>query len=302
MVLLELLKVIFIGIIEGITEWLPISSTGHMLLLDDILKLNADQDFKDMFFVVIQLGAIIAVIYLYWGKLWPFRVVKNDKVPTIRKNGKRVRDGRWKNEIRLGNIGVSRPILYLWLKVLIATLPAAVFGLILDDWMDKYAHNAPVIAVQLIVFGILFILVEDRNENRTPKIKKMSQLTYMDALKLGLFQILAIIPGTSRSGATIVGGLSMGISRRVAAEFSFFMSIPIMFGWSLVKLIKFGFHYNATQFFELLFGMIVAFIVSVVVIRFLMGYIKKNNFKVFGYYRILLGTLVIIAAFIKATF
>ncbi len=297
----ELLKVIFIGIVEGITEWLPISSTGHMLLVDQFAKLDADQNFKDMFFVVIQLGAILAVVYMYWSKLWPFRLVKDDKIPTVvDSKGRKRKDGRWKNEIRLGSVGISRVIINLWLKVIVATIPAAVIGLLLDDWMDKYAHNAPVIAVQLIIFGILFILVEKRNEKRDPSIKKMSQLTYLDALKLGLFQTLAIVPGTSRSGATIVGGLTMGISRRVAAEFSFFMSIPIMFGWSLVKLIKFGFHYTAPQFFELIIGMLVAFFVSVFVIQFLMGYIKKNDFKIFGIYRIILGALVIIVFAIRS--
>ena len=299
MVILELLKVIFLGIIEGITEWLPISSTGHMLLVDKFMKLNADQDFKDMFFVVIQLGAIIAVIYMYWSKLWPFRMIKDNRPPVIvDAKGRKRKDGRWKNEIRIGSVGISRVILNIWLKVIVATIPAAVIGLLLDDWMDKYAHNAVVIAVQLIVFGVLFILVETRNEDREPKITKLSQLTYLDALKLGLFQMLAIIPGTSRSGATIVGGLTMGISRRLAAEFSFFMSIPIMFGWSLVKLIKFGMHYTPTQFFELLFGMAVAFFVSVLVIQFLMGYIKRNNFKIFGIYRIALGILVIVVTII----
>ena len=299
MVILELLKVIFLGIIEGITERLPISSTGHMLLADKSMKRNADQDFKDMFFVVIQLGAIIAVIYMYWSKLWPFRMIKDNRPPVIvDAKGRKRKDGRWKNEIRIGSVGISRVILNIWLKVIVATIPAAVIGLLLDDWMDKYAHNAVVIAVQLIVFGVLFILVETRNEDREPKITKLSQLTYLDALKLGLFQMLAIIPGTSRSGATIVGGLTMGISRRLAAEFSFFMSIPIMFGWSLVKLIKFGMHYTPTQFFELLFGMAVAFFVSVLVIQFLMGYIKRNNFKIFGIYRIALGILVIVVTII----
>ena len=270
-----------------------------MLLVDKFMKLNADQDFKDMFFVVIQLGAIIAVIYMYWSKLWPFRMIKDNRPPVIvDAKGRKRKDGRWKNEIRIGSVGISRVILNIWLKVIVATIPAAVIGLLLDDWMDKYAHNAVVIAVQLIVFGVLFILVETRNEDREPKITKLSQLTYLDALKLGLFQMLAIIPGTSRSGATIVGGLTMGISRRLAAEFSFFMSIPIMFGWSLVKLIKFGMHYTPTQFFELLFGMAVAFFVSVLVIQFLMGYIKRNNFKIFGIYRIALGILVIVVTII----
>lgn len=303
MVVLEILKVIFIGLIEGITEWLPISSTGHMLLVDDFVNLSAKQDFKDMFFVVIQLGAIIAVMYIYWNKLWPFRIVKpGGEVPRLKtKDGRRgKKDGRWKDEIRVGKIGISRAIMLLWLKVLVATLPAAIIGLLLDDWMDKYAHTAPVIAVALIVYGILFILVENRNAERTPTIKKLNQLTYIDALKLGLFQSLAVVPGTSRSGATIVGGLTMGISRRLAAEFSFFMSIPIMFGWSIVKLIKFGMHYTVLQFCQMIIGMIVSFVVSLFVIQFLMSYIKKNDFKIFGYYRIALGVLVIIIFSIKA--
>lgn len=293
MAFLELLKVILIGIVEGITEWLPISSTGHMLLVDQFIKLNADEEFKEMFFVVIQLGAIIAVIYMYWSKLWPFRIVRDS-------SGAEKLDSRWKNEYRIGSVGISRPILLMWAKVIVATIPAGIIGLILDDWMDKYAHTPAVIAVALIVYGILFILVENRNEKRAVKIKKLSQLTYIDALKLGAFQALAIVPGTSRSGATIVGGLTMGISRRLATEFSFFMGIPIMFGWSLVKLIKFGMHYTVLGFFEMIFGMVVSFVVSVFVIKFLIGYIKKNSFKIFGYYRIALGVLVIIIFAIKA--
>ena len=297
MAFLELLKVVFLGIVEGITEWLPISSTGHMLLVDQVVKLDASKDFKNMFFVVIQLGAILAVVYMYWGKLWPFRMVRDEK-PRREKKKKKI-DPRWKDEIRIKNIGISRVILLLWLKVIVATLPAAVIGILLDDWMDKYAHTAGVIAVALIVYGVLFILVENRNEKRQPKITKLSQMTYLDALKLGAFQTLAIVPGTSRSGATIVGGLTMGYSRRLVTEFSFFMSIPIMFGWSLIKLIKFGFHYSVLQFFELIIGMVVAFIVSVFVIKFLIGYIKKNDFKIFGYYRIALGLVVIVIFVLK---
>ena len=299
MVLLELIKVIFLGIIEGITEWLPISSTGHMLLVDEFIKLNSKPEFKEMFFVVIQLGAILAVIYMYWSRLWPFRIIKDNKVPVIIRKGKKKKDARWKNEIKVGNIGISRAILNMWVKVIVATIPAAVVGLILDDWMEKYAHNGLVISVALMVYGILFILVENRNERRTESKTKFSHLTYKDAVELGLFQALAIVPGTSRSGATIVGGLTMGISRRLATEFSFFMSIPIMFGWSLIKIIKFGMHYSAMEFIELLIGMVVAFLVSVVAIKFLMGYIKKNNFKVFGIYRIVLGLLVMVIFIIK---
>lgn len=293
MAFLELLKVILIGIVEGITEWLPISSTGHMLILDQFLKLNADPEFKEMFFVVIQLGAIIAVIYMYWSKLWPFRIVRPET-----KSGKK--DSKWKNEYRIGSIGISRPVIMMWVKVLVATVPAGILGLLLDDWMDEYAHTPAVIAVALIVYGILFVLIEKRNVKRAPHITKLGQLTYLDALKLGLFQSLAIVPGTSRSGATIVGGLTMGVSRKLATEFSFFMSIPIMFGWSVVKLIKFGLHYSVLEFFEMMIGLLVSFIVSIFVIKFLIGYIKKNDFKVFGFYRIGLGVIIILIFVIKS--
>ena len=297
MAFLELLKVILIGIVEGITEWLPISSTGHMLILDQFLKLNADPEFKEMFFVVIQLGAIIAVIYMYWSKLWPFRIVRPE-TKSSKKNGKK--DSKWKNEYRIGSIGISRPVIMMWVKVLVATVPAGILGLLLDDWMDEYAHTPAVIAVALIVYGILFVLIEKRNVKRAPHITKLGQLTYLDALKLGLFQSLAIVPGTSRSGATIVGGLTMGVSRKLATEFSFFMSIPIMFGWSVVKLIKFGLHYSVLEFFEMMIGLLVSFIVSIYVIKFLIGYIKKNDFKLFGFYRIGLGVIIILIFVIKS--
>ena len=299
MAFLELLKVIFLGIVEGITEWLPISSTGHMLIFDELINLNADPEFKDMFFVVIQFGAIIAVIYIYWSKLWPFRLRNSAKAQSLAQNDKKYR-AKWKDEYVVGGVGISRPTILMWLKVIVATIPAGIIGLLLDDWMDKYAHTAAVIAVALIVYGLLFILVETRNERREPYITKIGQLSYLDALKLGLFQSLAVVPGTSRSGATIVGGLTMGISRRLATEFSFFMSIPIMFGWSLVKLIKFGFHYTALQFFELLLGMAVSCVISIIVIRFLINYIRKNSFKYFGLYRIAFGLLIIIICIIKA--
>ncbi|MCR5215297.1 MAG: undecaprenyl-diphosphate phosphatase [Eubacterium sp.] len=299
MAFLELLKVIFIGIVEGITEWLPISSTGHMLLVDQFLNLNARPEFKEMFFVIIQLGAIIAVIYMYWSKLWPFRIVRSEKERDS-KGRLLSKSPKWRDEYRVGSVGISRPVLLMWIKVIVATIPAGILGLILDDWMEKYAHTPAVIAVALIVYGILFIVIEMRNEKREPRITKLSQISYRDALFLGLFQALAIVPGTSRSGATIVGGLTMGISRKLAAEFSFFMGIPIMFGWSLVKLIKFGMHYSVLEFFEMIFGMVVAFVVSIFVIRFLMNYIKKNSFKVFGIYRIALGLIVILVFIIKA--
>ncbi len=279
MAFFELLKVILIGVVEGVTEWLPISSTGHMLLLDQVIKLKSSPEFKEMFFVVIQLGAILAVIYMYWDKLWPFK--------------RQTKDGQ-------GTITVNKKIISLWIRVIIATLPAANIGLLLDDWMDEHMHKPWIIAIFLILYGVWFIWVEERNRHRRPRVKKLLKVTYLDAVKIGLFQCLSIIPGTSRSGATIIGGLETGLSRRVAAEYTFFMGIPIMFGWSVVKLIKFGFHYTFFEFFELILGMVVAFTVSLLVIKFLMDYIKKHNFKLFGYYRIVLGALVLIVFGIKA--
>lgn len=310
MAFLEILKVIFLGIVEGVTEWLPISSTGHMLLVDEFLHLKADQDFKDMFFVVIQLGAILAVIVMYWNKLWPFAGTsslnraftsagkKSGGTAKQRNLPKKYRYWKEKNTIQKGNISINRSILRLWLKVIIATIPAGVFGLLLDDWADQHMHTPVVIAAALIIYGAAFILIE--NWNRKPDVTKLSAMTLLNALKMGLFQVLAIIPGTSRSGSTIIGGLLTGVSRSVAAEFSFFMSIPVMFGWSLVKLIKFGLHYTAFEAFEMILGMVVAFVVSVFVIRFLMNYIRKHDFKAFGYYRIALGVLVLLIFGIKA--
>jgi len=291
MAFLEILKVIFIGIIEGITEWLPISSTGHMLLVDQFIKLDASQEFKDMFFVVIQFGAIMAVVYLYWKKLWPIH-----KTPNLRKLSKRRRE----NELVMGKYSARKNVIVMWIMVIVATIPAAIIGLLLDDWMDEYAHTPFVIAVALIVYGVLFILVENQIDGKEPEITKLSQIDFKTALKLGGFQALAIIPGTSRSGATIIGGLTIGVSRKLAAEFSFFMGIPVMLGWSIVKMIKFGFSFTAFEVFELLVGMIVAFVVSMFVIRYLIEYIKGNNFKIFGYYRIALGVLMIIVFSIKA--
>ena len=280
MYFLEILKVIFVGIVEGITEWLPISSTGHMLLVDEFLKMRMREDFREMFLVVIQLGAILAVVFLYWDKLWPFK--------------------RSTKKGQEGTITVNKKILQLWIRVIIATIPAAIIGLLLDDWMDEHMHKPWIIAIFLILYGVWFIWVEERNRHRRPRVKKLLKVTYLDALKMGLFQCLSIIPGTSRSGATIIGGLETGLSRRVAAEYTFFMGIPIMFGWSVVKLIKFGFHYTFFEFFELILGMVVAFVVSLLVIKFLMDYIKKHNFKLFGFYRIGLGALVLIVFAIKA--
>ena len=269
--MLEFLKVILLGIVEGITEWLPISSTGHMILVEQFVKLNVTDEFLEMFRVVIQLGAILAVVVLYFPKLWPFCSP---------------RDG-W----------IKKDTWILWFKVLVAALPAAIIGLPFDDLLDKLFYNYQTVAVTLILYGVLFIVVENYNKNRRPRTRKLEALPWSTALLIGVFQVLALIPGTSRSGSTILGaillGCSLGASRYVAAEFSFFLSIPVMFGASLLKLLKFGLHFTGYEAAILLVGMVTAFVVSILAIKFLMGYIKKNNFKPFGYYRIALGVLVL---------
>ncbi len=266
---LEILKVTFLGIIEGITEWLPISSTGHMLLVDEFVQLNVSDSFKEMFFVVIQLGAILAVVILFWRKMWPFQL--KDKTQPV----------------------VKKQTLSLWLKVVIACIPGAVVTLLFDNFIEAHLHTPIVIASTLIFYGLAFILVESWNKTRTPRIKILEDIDYKTALFIGLFQILSIIPGTSRSGATIIGALLIGVSRVAAAEFTFFLAVPVMFGLSGFKLLKFGFHFTPTELLILVIGMAVAFIVSLIVIKFLMGYIRKHDFKVFGVYRILLGFAVL---------
>lgn len=265
--IVEILKVILLGIVEGITEWLPISSTGHMILLDEFIKLNVSYDFKEMFFVVIQLGAILAVIVLYWNRLFPFAFKEK---PVIKKD-----------------------IMILWSKILIACVPAGIIGILFDDKIDKLFYNYITVAITLIVYGILFIVIENGNQMRRPRMRKLSQISYQAALVIGIFQILALIPGTSRSGATIIGAILIGASRYVAAEFTFFLAIPVMFGASFLKLAKFGFDFSAMEFLTLILGMAVAFLVSVFAIRFLMVYIKNHDFKAFGYYRIVLGIIVV---------
>ncbi len=265
--MLELLKAIFLGIVEGITEWLPISSTGHMILVDEFIKLNASDAFKEMFFVVIQLGAILAVVLLFFNKLNPFSLKKT-------------------KEDRANTLGI-------WFKVIVGALPAAVLGFLFDDWLDEHFYNYQTVAVTLILYGVLFILIEIKNKGKIAKISNFSELTYQTAFLIGMFQVLSLIPGTSRSGATILGAIILGTSRFIAAEYSFFLSIPIMFGASALKLLKFGFSFTGIEIAILLTGMVVAFVVSVFAIRFLMGYIKKNDFKAFGWYRIVLGLLVI---------
>lgn len=266
----EIFKVIILGLVEGITEWLPISSTGHLILVDEFIKLNASDAFKEMFNVVVQLGAILAVVVLYFNKLNPFspKKTRNQKIHTIQ----------------------------LWMKVVVACIPAAVLGILFDDWMEEHFHNYIVVAIMLIVYGVLFIWVENWNKTTEPSVTKLSELSYKTALFIGLFQVLSLIPGTSRSGATILGALLLGVSRYVAAEFTFFLAIPVMFGASGIKLLKFfgeGAGIKGMEVAMLSVGCIVAFVVSVIAIKFLMGYIKKNDFKVFGYYRIVLGILVL---------
>lgn len=266
---IELLKVVFLGIVEGITEWLPISSTGHMLLVDEFIQMNVSDAFKDMFFVVIQLGAILAVVLLFWNKMWPFRKKTAHHGPV-----------KWDT-------------IQMWLKVVVACIPGAVITLLFDDYIEAHLHTPTVIAAALIIYGIAFIVVENWNKSRTPKVNTLAEITYGTAFLIGLFQVLSIIPGTSRSGSTIIGALIIGVSRVAAAEFTFFLAVPVMFGLSLFKLLKFGFVFTQAELVTLAVGCVVAFLVSVVVIKFLMSYIKKHDFKVFGWYRIVLGVVVL---------
>lgn len=266
--LITLLKVLVLGIVEGITEWLPISSTGHMILVNEFIRLNVTEEFWEMFEVVIQLGAILAVVVLYFTKLNPFALQKS---PEEKK-------ATWT----------------LWFKVIVAVLPAAIIGIPFDDWINGVFYNYQTVAVTLILYGILFIVVENRNKGKEPSVTTLEGISYKTAIIIGIFQILALIPGTSRSGATIVGAMLIGCSRYVATEFTFFLAIPVMFGASLLKLLKFGLAFTASEAAILIVGMVTAFVVSILAIKFLMGYIKKNNFKPFGYYRIVLGVLVLL--------
>ncbi len=271
--MLDFLKALLFGIVEGITEWLPVSSTGHMILLNEFVKMNVSEEFWNMFLVVIQLGAILAVVVLFWNKIFPFDFSK--KAIAERK--------------------VNRiEVWMLWVKIIVACLPAVVIGLPLDDWIDEHLYNGFVVAVMLILFGVLFIIVETRNKGRKRKINNLDELTIKTALIIGLWQVIAaLLPGTSRSGATIIGALLLGVSRKTAAEFTFFLAIPVMFGASLLKLVKFGLAFTGTEVVILLIGMVSAFMVSVFVIRFLMSYIRKHDFKPFGWYRIVLGIIVL---------
>ena len=267
--MLEVLKVIILGIVQGITEWLPISSTGHLILVEQLIQLKQSEAFTNMFNVVIQFGSIMAVVVIYFHKLNPFSPTKTEKQ--------------------------KKMTIQLWIKVVIGTIPALIGGVLLNDLIESKLSNAYVVALMLIVYGILFIIIEKRNETREPKVKRFSQL-------IGVFQMMAMIPGTSRSGATIVGALALGVSRGVAAEFTFFLAIPVMFGASALKLFKFGLAFTPMQLFLLLLGMIVSFAVSVIAIKFLMKYIKNHDFKAFGYYRIVLGIVVFLFFGIQALF
>lgn len=267
--IVEIFKAIVFGIVEGVTEWLPISSTGHMILLDDFLKLNTSAAFKEMFLVVIQFGAILAVIIIYWKKLIPFGSNKS--------------------------LTEKKEIWNMWGKIIVACVPAAIVGLLWDKQIQSLFYNYQTVSIMLILFGVLFIVIENYNKGKSPKISTISEITYNTALIIGMFQLIAaVFPGTSRSGATIVGALLIGVSRTAAAEFTFFLAVPVMLGASVLKLVKFGFHYTGLEASILLAGMIVAFLVSMLIIKFLMNYIKKHDFKVFGWYRIVLGAVVIL--------
>ena len=268
----EILKTILIGVVEGLTEWLPISSTGHMILVDEFVKLDVSKQFMDMFLVVIQLGAILAVVVLNFEKLNPY--------------------SPWKSRLQKKNT------FKLWYKVILACIPAAVIGLPLNNWLEEHLMTTPIVASMLILYGILFIIVENYNRYRIPRARDVDHLDYKTALLIGMFQVLSLVPGTSRSGATILGGIILGTSRQVAAEFTFYLAIPVMFGASLLKLVKFGFHYTSSEIFILLIGMLTAFIVSIISIKFLLHYIKKNDFTAFGWYRIILGVIVFIYLFL----
>ncbi len=271
---IELLKVIFLGIVEGITEWLPVSSTGHLILVEEFIKLNVSEAFWEMFMVVIQLGAIMAVVVLYFKELWPFQNQKKAKGALERY--------------------VKTDKMIMWFKIVVSCIPSIVIGLPFNDFIEAHFNNYLVVSIMLIVYGIFFILIENYNKKRTASINSVVEIGWKTAFLIGVFQLLAVIPGTSRSGATIIGGILLGTSRTVAAEYTFFLAIPTMFGASLLKLVKFGLNFTGTEAMILIVGTLVSFVVSILAIKFLMGYIKKHDFKVFGWYRIALGIVVLL--------
>lgn len=269
MELIEFLKAVLFGFVEGVTEWLPISSTGHMIILNELVKLNVSADFLSMFLVVIQLGAILAVVVLFWNKLFPFSFKEKPIIKT--------------------------DIFVMWFKIIVACLPAAIVGVLFEKKLEALFYNYQTVAAMLILFGIAFIVIENRNAGKEPKINSIAEITYKTAFYIGMFQLIAaIFPGTSRSGATILGGIMLGLSRTVASEFTFFLAVPVMAGASLLKIVKFGFNFTTPELMILLVGMVVAFVVSIIVIKFLLSYIRKHDFKVFGWYRIILGIAVLL--------
>ena len=275
MSIIEILKAVLFGLVEGVTEWLPISSTGHMILLNEFVKLDVSPEFWNLFLVVIQLGAILAVVILFWKTIWPFKRVK-------------LRSGGTKIKLR-------KSTLMLWLKAIVACIPAGVVGILADDWLDEHLYTSVVVGIMLIVVGVAFIVIETINEGKVPRVDRLSDLSFKDAFVIGLFQLIAaVLPGTSRSGATIMGGLMIGISRTVVSKFTFILAIPVMAGASLLKIVKYGFHFTAPELVILGVGMLVAFLVSILIISFLMNYIRKHDFKIFGWYRIILGALVLL--------
>lgn len=277
--MLEILKAILFGIVEGITEWLPISSTGHMILLDEFIQLDVTPEFYSMFQVVIQLGAILAVVVLFWNDFFPFGK-KNNKQPMSQRGV-------------LSYVKMDKIV--LWLKILVACVPAAIVGVLFDEQLEALFYNYQTVSIALIVFGIAFIVIENNNKHKYSQINDLVDLSFQTAFFIGIFQLIAaIFPGTSRSGATIVGALLLGVSRTVAAEFTFFLAIPVMFGASLLKIVKFGLVFTSQELIILIIGMIVAFVVSLLIIQFLMNYIKKHDFKVFGWYRVVLGIIVLL--------
>lgn len=296
MSVLEFIKVVILGIVEGITEWLPISSTGHMILVDEFIKMEMTPEFKEFFLVVIQLGAILAVVVLYWSKLWPFYI--REISPKKRKELNRMNPVS-RMALTFVEKFCNKDKWILWFKILVACIPTIVIALPFNDIIEEKFNNYAVVAIALIVYGVIFILIENYNKRRKPVCTSLEELSFGTAFKIGIFQVLSVIPGTSRSGSTIIGGILVGTSRTVAAEFTFFLAIPVMFGASLLKLVKFGFAFTPAEILTLVTGVVVAFFVSIIAIKFLMGYIKKHDFKVFGWYRIALG-VVVLAYFLLA--
>ena len=274
---MDIIKSIILGIIEGITEWLPISSTGHLIIADEFIKLGMTDEFMEMFNVVIQLGAILAVVVIFWNKMWPFTADKT----------------KGYNYITKGNGLIKKDVMDMWFKVIVAMLPAAIIGIPFDNYFEKHFHNWQVVSAALIVYGVLFIVIEKINKNRKPKVNSIPELSYKTALLIGCFQALSLIPGTSRSGSTILGAMILGVSRVAGAEFSFFLAVPVMFGASLIKLLKFGFTFTGMELAVLAVGTLTSFIVSVIAIKFLISYVRRHDFSLFGYYRIALGVIVI---------